>query len=62
VAVATGGALFDPLAELHERVAEIDDEIYRPWPAAAADHAVASGVGGPQSRAADLGRGTGRFA
>ena len=49
-------ALFDPLAELYARYAEINDEIYRPWLTAALDAA------GPGARAADLGCGTGRFA
>ena len=48
-------ALFDPLAELYERYAEINDEVYRPWLSAAL-HAA-----GPGTRAADLGCGTGRF-
>ena len=48
-------ALFDPLAELYERYAEINDEVYRPWLTAALDAA------GPGTRATDLGCGTGRF-
>ncbi|HEV7653703.1 MAG TPA: class I SAM-dependent methyltransferase [Mycobacteriales bacterium] len=52
------GALFDPLAELYERYAEINDGIYRPW----LTQAVATaGPGGPQARAVDLGCGSGRF-
>jgi SAM-dependent methyltransferase len=47
--------LFDPLAELYERYAEINDEIYRPWITAALP------AGGPHERAADLGCGSGRF-
>lgn len=47
--------LFDPLAELYERYAEINDEIYRPWLAAALP------VDGPRERAVDLGCGSGRF-
>jgi SAM-dependent methyltransferase len=53
--VSTGAALFDPLAELYERYAEISDGVYRPWLTAALE------VGGPHVRAADLGCGTGRF-
>jgi 2-polyprenyl-3-methyl-5-hydroxy-6-metoxy-1,4-benzoquinol methylase len=49
------GALFDPLAELYGRYAEINDEVYRPWLTAAVDAA------GPGARAVDLGCGTGRF-
>ena len=56
--MSAGGALFDPLAELYERYAEINDGVYRPWLTAALDSAV---VGGPRGRAADLGCGTGRF-
>ena len=52
----SAAALFDPLAELYERYAEINDEVYRPWLTAALDAA------GPGARAADLGCGTGRFA
>jgi SAM-dependent methyltransferase len=58
VPAAAGGALFDPLAELYDRYAQISDGVYRPWLTAAVDQA---GVGGPHSRAADLGCGTGRF-
>ena len=53
--MTTGEALFDPLAELYERYAEINDEVYRPWLAAAVEAA------GPGDRAADLGCGSGRF-
>lgn len=53
-----GAALFDPLAELYERYAEISDGVYRPWLVAALD---AAGAGDPHLRAADLGCGTGRF-
>lgn len=52
----SAGALFDPLAELYERYAEINDEVYRPWLTAAV------GAAGRGTRAADLGCGTGRFA
>jgi SAM-dependent methyltransferase len=48
-------ALFDPLAELYERYAEINDEVYRPWLTAALH------VYGPRERAIDLGCGSGRF-
>src|SRR5712691_7874099 len=48
-------ALFDPLAELYERYAEINDGVYRPWLTAALP------AGGPHQRAADLGCGSGRF-
>jgi 2-polyprenyl-3-methyl-5-hydroxy-6-metoxy-1,4-benzoquinol methylase len=51
----SAAALFDPLAELYQRYAEITDEVYRPWLTAALDAA------GPGARAADLGCGTGRF-
>ena len=50
-----GGALFDPLAELYERYAQINDPVYRPWITAALE------VDGPRERAVDLGCGTGRF-
>jgi 2-polyprenyl-3-methyl-5-hydroxy-6-metoxy-1,4-benzoquinol methylase len=56
--VTTGEALFDPLAELYERYAEINDEVYRPWLTRAVD---AAGPVGPQARAVDLGCGSGRF-
>jgi len=56
-----GAALFDPLAELYDRYAEINDGVYRPWVTAALDAAAGAGVGGPHARAADLGCGTGRF-
>lgn len=58
---AAGGALFDPLAELYERYAAINDGVYRPWLRATLDDAAGAGVGGPHARAADLGCGTGRF-
>lgn len=51
----TQQALFDPLAELYGRYAEINDEVYRPWLTRAVEAA------GPGDRAADLGCGTGRF-
>jgi 2-polyprenyl-3-methyl-5-hydroxy-6-metoxy-1,4-benzoquinol methylase len=51
----SGSALFDPLAELYDRYAEINDSVYRPWLTAAVEAA------GPGDRAADLGCGTGRF-
>lgn len=51
-------ALFDPLAELYDRYGDINDEVYRPWLAAAVEAAAPDrGTG----RAADLGCGTGRF-
>jgi hypothetical protein len=50
--------LFDPLAELYERYAEINDGIYRPWLTQAVD---AAGPVGPQARAVDLGCWSGRF-
>jgi SAM-dependent methyltransferase len=56
--VTSGQALFDPLAELYERYAEINDGIYRPWLTEAVDTA---GPVGPQARAVDLGCGSGRF-
>jgi 2-polyprenyl-3-methyl-5-hydroxy-6-metoxy-1,4-benzoquinol methylase len=56
--VTTEGALFDPLAELYERYAEITDGIYRPWLTQAV---AAAGPAGPGSRAVDLGCGSGRF-
>jgi 2-polyprenyl-3-methyl-5-hydroxy-6-metoxy-1,4-benzoquinol methylase len=56
--VTTEGALFDPLAELYERYAEINDGVYRPWLTGAV---AAAGTGGPRARAVDLGCGTGRF-
>ena len=46
---------FDPLAELYERYAEINDEVYRPWLTAALS------VAGRLDRAIDLGCGSGRF-
>ncbi len=52
---SAGGALFDPLAELYDRYAEINDGVYRPWIAATIE------VDGPRGRAVDLGCGTGRF-
>lgn len=48
--------LFDPLAELYERYAEINDEVYRPWLARAVPEA-----GGEGARAIDLGCGSGRW-
>jgi len=51
----SSSALFDPLAELYERYAEINDELYRPWLTAALT------VDGPRERAVDLGSGSGRF-
>ena len=56
--MTTGEALFNPLAELYERYAEINDGVYRPWLTQAV---AAAGPGGPQARALDLGCGTGRF-
>lgn len=56
--MSSGQALFDPLAELYERYGHINDGIYRPWLTQAVGHA---GPGGPQTRAVDLGCGTGRF-
>lgn len=56
--MTTEGALFDPLAELYERYAEINDEVYRPWLTHAVD---AAGAAGPQAKAVDLGCGSGRF-
>lgn len=53
---AAADALFDPLAELYERYAEINDAVYRPW----LTEAVAT-AGPPGGRAADLGCGSGRF-
>ena len=52
------GALFDPLAGLYERYAEITDGIFRPW---LTEAVAAAGPAGPQSRALDLGCGSGRF-
>ena len=51
-------ALFDPLAELYDRYAEINDVVYRPWLTAAVE---AAGPDRGTGRAADLGCGTGRF-
>lgn len=48
-------ALFDPLAKLYERYADINDEVYRPWLSTALE------VDGPRERAVDLGCGSGRF-
>ena len=56
--MTSGKALFDPLAELYERYAEINDGIYRPWLTQAV---AAAGPAGPQARAVDLGCGSGRF-
>jgi 2-polyprenyl-3-methyl-5-hydroxy-6-metoxy-1,4-benzoquinol methylase len=56
--VTTEKALFDPLAELYERYAEINDEVYRPWLTRAV---AAAGTAGRQARAVDLGCGSGRF-
>jgi 2-polyprenyl-3-methyl-5-hydroxy-6-metoxy-1,4-benzoquinol methylase len=56
--VTTEGALFDPLAELYERYADINDDVYRPWLTRAVE---AAGPGRPQARATDLGCGSGRF-
>ena len=56
--MTTEKALFDPLAELYERYAEINDEVFRPWLTRAVD---AAGPVGPQARAVDLGCGSGRF-
>jgi 2-polyprenyl-3-methyl-5-hydroxy-6-metoxy-1,4-benzoquinol methylase len=56
--VTAGTALFDRIATLYERYAEITDGIYRPWLTQAVD---AAGPAGPQARAVDLGCGSGRF-
>jgi len=56
--VSATGALFDPLAGLYERYAEITDGIFRPW---LTEAVAAAGPAGPQSRALDLGCGSGRF-
>jgi len=48
-------ALFDPLAELYERYADINEECYLPWLSAALE------VDGPRERAVDLGCGSGRW-
>jgi SAM-dependent methyltransferase len=47
------GALFDPIAELYEQYAEINDSVYRPYLEAALPARAARGV--------DLGCGSGRF-
>jgi ubiquinone/menaquinone biosynthesis C-methylase UbiE len=56
--VTAGTALFDRIATLYERYAEITDGIYRPWLTQAVD---AAGPAGPPARAVDLGCGSGRF-